>query len=207
MPALASLLELLLPPLGSTEPDFAVRASLRILAPRARGMPPGLAPISAPEGLAAELSRYAPPDATGVLRELWARGDRALHHYLPSPRSDEPVTAAAVRVALEAPSTATHRHRRPVWIPLTAAALFTMGLPGGAWLGQRSYEWTSSLVGREDSSFDHAVFAAHDASRPAGELGLRRRAGCCGRPRNRYKHRSDSGPAVGLTEHESRCAH
>ena len=41
MRALASLLELLLPPLGSTEPDFAVRASLRMLAPRARGMPRG----------------------------------------------------------------------------------------------------------------------------------------------------------------------
>jgi hypothetical protein len=176
MRALASLLELLLPPLGSTEPDFAVRASLRLLAPRARGMP-GLAPISAPESLAAALSPYAAPDPTGVLRELWARGDRALHQYLPSPRSDERVSAAAIRVAveerepvdglpirrsddavavavdqpLEAPSAASHRHRRPFWIPLTAAALFTMGLPGGAWLGQRAYEWASRYVARADA--------------------------------------------------------
>jgi hypothetical protein len=176
MPALASLLELLLPPLGSMEPDYAVRASLRMLAPRARGMP-GLAPISAPEGLAAELSPYATPDPTGVLRELWARGDRALHQYLPSPRSDEPVTAAASRVAVEArepvddlpirlpddfvavavdeplgaPSPASHRHRRPFWIPLTTAALFTMGFAGGARLGQRSHEWTSRFVARADA--------------------------------------------------------
>jgi hypothetical protein len=146
MPALAALLELLLPPLGSTEPDFAVRASLRILAPRARGTPPGLAPISAPESLAAELSRYAPPDPTGVLRELWSRGDRALHHYLPSPRNDEPVTNASIRVALEASSASSHRHRRPFWIPLTAAAVVTMGFAGGGWLGRRSYEWTSRFV-------------------------------------------------------------
>ena len=176
MRALASLLELLLPPLGSTEPDFAVRASLRMLAPRARGMP-GLAPISAPEGLAAELSPYATPDPTGVLRELWARGDRALHQYLPSPRSDERVTAAAIRVAvearepvddlptrrsddavavavdepLEAPSAASQRHRRRFWIPLTAAALFTMGFAGGGWLGQRSHEWASRFVARADA--------------------------------------------------------
>ena len=176
MRALASLLELLLPPLGSTEPDFAVRASLRMLAPRARGMP-GLAPIFGPEGLAAALSPYATPDPTGVLCELWARGDRALHQYLRSPRSDERVAAApipaqvearepvndlpirrsddAVAVAvdepLKAPSTASHRHRRPFWIPLTAAALFTMGFPGGAWLGQRSYKWTSRVVARADA--------------------------------------------------------
>ena len=35
---------------------------------------------------------------------------------------------------LDAPSAASHRHRRPFWIPLTAAALFTMGGAGGAWL-------------------------------------------------------------------------
>jgi hypothetical protein len=160
MRALASLLELLLPPLGSTEPDFAVRASLRMLAPRARGMP-GLAPIFAPEGLAAELSPYETPDPTGVLREMWARGDRALHQYLPSPRSDERVTAAPIRVAVEArepvndlpkaPSAAKHRHRRPFWIPLTAAALLTMGFAGGASLGQRSFEWTSGSIARTDA--------------------------------------------------------
>jgi hypothetical protein len=177
MLALASLLELVLPPLGSTEPDFAVRASLRMLAPRARGMPPGLPPISGPEGLAAELSQYATPDPTGILRELWARGDRALHQYLPSPRSDERVTAAPIQVAvearepvndlpirwsddavavamdepLEALSAASHRHRRPFWIRLTVAALFTMGFAGGAWLGQRSYEWASRFVARADA--------------------------------------------------------
>ena len=190
MPALASLLELLLPPLGSTEPDFAVRASLRILAPRARGMPPGLAPISAPENLAAELSRYAPPDPTGVLRELWARGDRALHHYLPSPRSDEPATAAPIRVAVEAPSAASHRHRRPFWIPLTAAALFTMGLPGGAWLGQRSYEWTSSFVARED-----AHHSTVPSSRPTTPLDPRANSGSAGERAVAAVHGTDTSTA------------
>jgi hypothetical protein len=176
MLALASLLELLLPPLGGTEPDFAVRASLRMLPPRARGMP-GLPQISAPEGLAAALSPYATADPTGILCELWERGDCALHQYLPSPRSDERVTAAAIRSAvlarapvgappirrsddagavavnepLEAPAAPSHRPRRVIWIPLTAAALFTMGFANGAWLGVRSYEWTSRFVARTDA--------------------------------------------------------
>ena len=86
MRALASLLELLLPPLGSTEPDFAVRASLRILAPRARGMPPGLAPISAPEGLAAALSPYATPRSDG-------RPSRILDAWGPRPASVPPIAS------------------------------------------------------------------------------------------------------------------
>jgi hypothetical protein len=215
MPALASLLELLLPPLGSTEPDFAVRASLRMLAPRARGMP-GLAPISAPEGLAAELSPYATPDPTGVLRELWARGDRVLHQCLPSRRSDERVTAAAIRVAvearepvddlpprrsddavavavdepLEAPSAASHRHRRPFWIPLTAAALFTMGFVGGAWLGQRSYEWTSRVVARAD-----AHHSAMPSSRHTTPLHRRANSGSAGERAVAAVHGTDTSAA------------
>ena len=69
---------------------------------------------------------------------------------LPIRRSDDAV-AVAVDEPLEAPSAASHRHRRPFWIPLTAAALFTMGLAGGAWLGQRSYEWASRFVARADA--------------------------------------------------------
>jgi WD40-like Beta Propeller Repeat len=105
MAALARLLESVLPPLGSSEPDYAVRASLRMLAPRARGQP-GLAPIEAPETLGSALGQYAAGEPSTVLRELWDRADRALHQYLQTDADGERLTAQAVRAAAAAPDRA-----------------------------------------------------------------------------------------------------
>ena len=57
MVALADLLDTVLPPLGSNEPGYTVRASLRMLAPRARGRA-GLPLIEAPEMLGAALGEH-----------------------------------------------------------------------------------------------------------------------------------------------------
>src|SRR5262245_1522629 len=195
MAALASLLETLLPPLGSEGPDYAVRSSLRMMAPRARAMP-GLAPIPGPEGLAAELSEHATTDPIGVLRELWTRGDRALHQYLPLSRSDERLNAAAVRTRVEAPEpepiasppTANPRHRRPsLWRPVTAAALFTLGFAGGAWLGERSYQWTSRFAAKTNAHHSTMPFSGRTTS-PRGSAN----SGAAGTEAAPSAHRADS---------------
>ena len=88
MVQLASLLEAVLPPLGTPEPEFAVRASLRMLPPRARQLP-GLPPILGPENLAAELERFA----TGVLRMCCAIcGFAGIERYTDTCRSRTPGT-------------------------------------------------------------------------------------------------------------------
>jgi len=164
MAALASLLEALLPPLGSSEPDYAVRASLRMLAPRARGRE-GLAPILAPEGLAAELSQFATTDPVAVLRHLWIRADRALHQYLAPIGSEDRVVAAVARRSVDAgeappplvdlplvssvegldePSarSSDSRPRRllaRVAFSVAAALLLVLGFVSGDWLGKHSY--------------------------------------------------------------------
>jgi Tol biopolymer transport system component len=189
MTALASLLETLLPPLGSSEPDYIVRASLRMLAPRARGRP-GLAPIPGPEGLAAELSPHATSDPTGVLRELWTRGDRALHRYLAPTHSEEHLTAAAVRREaatrqsrvgvigqnvsatrvsdgeLDPSTVATNPPRwlRASVIPLAAAALVAIGFPGGVWLGKHSYEYSHHARPAADKDYSAAPPAASSSA-------------------------------------------
>lgn len=74
MPALASLVEAVLPPTLRGQPDFAVPSSLRLLAPRARHWPPGLPPIEAPGDLAAAVNRYrGGSSSASILRALFAR--------------------------------------------------------------------------------------------------------------------------------------
>jgi WD40-like Beta Propeller Repeat len=161
MAALATLLESVLPPLGSSEPDYAVRASLRMLAPRARGRP-GLAPIEAPETLGSELGQYSAGEPSDVLRELWVRADRALHQYLQTDADGERLTAEAVRAAAGAPDRAPEvLHRTERFRPepeltvanspprrsrlegtamrLVTVLLFAIGFAAGAWLGNHSY--------------------------------------------------------------------
>jgi Tol biopolymer transport system component len=72
MNALASMLESLLPTIRR-HPDYAVPGSFRILAPRARGWPPGLPPIDTPQALATAVARYRSGDTTHVLRSLYER--------------------------------------------------------------------------------------------------------------------------------------
>jgi hypothetical protein len=73
MAALASLIERLLPPTLRNQPDYAVPGSFRVLAPRARGWPPGLPPLKTPDALAAAVSRYREGDTTAVLQHLYER--------------------------------------------------------------------------------------------------------------------------------------
>lgn len=73
MAGLATLIEALLPPTIRNQPDYAVPGSLRILAPRARGFPPGLPPIRTPAELDAAITRYRNGDTTLVLQQLFRR--------------------------------------------------------------------------------------------------------------------------------------
>ena len=74
MPALASLIELLLPPPLRGQPDYAVPSSFRVLAPRARRFPPGLPPMDAPGDLAAAINRYRRgQSSTTILQGLYVR--------------------------------------------------------------------------------------------------------------------------------------
>lgn len=78
MPMLASLVERLLPPTLLDQPDYAVPSSFRLLAPRARGFPPGLPPITHPGDLAAAVNRYRGASSTSILQGLFTRtADRA----------------------------------------------------------------------------------------------------------------------------------
>jgi Tol biopolymer transport system component len=144
MAALATLLEALLPPLGSSEPEYAVRASLRMLAPRARGRS-GLVPIQAPEALDSELRQYATADPSAVLRELWARADRALHQYLETGGKGERLTADAVRAGANAreATVANSSQRRSgldaTGLRMVGGLLCAIGFAVGAWLGNHSY--------------------------------------------------------------------
>jgi hypothetical protein len=92
MKALASMLECLLPTIRN-QPDYAVPGSLRILAPRARGWPPGLPPIETPGALATALARYRAGDTADVLRSLY---ERTAPHAAPAV-PDVPPTAAIER--------------------------------------------------------------------------------------------------------------
>ena len=73
MQDLALLIEALLPPTIRDQPDYAVPGSFRVLAPRARGFPPGLPSIQTPAELAAAVARYRDGDTTLVLQQLFAR--------------------------------------------------------------------------------------------------------------------------------------
>jgi Tol biopolymer transport system component len=72
MNALASMIESLLPTVRN-QPDYAVPGSFRILAPRARGWPPGLPPIETPRAVATAVARYRSGDTADVLRSLYER--------------------------------------------------------------------------------------------------------------------------------------
>ena len=173
MGQLAALLEALLPPLGAVGPEFSVRASLRLLAPRARQLP-GLPPILAPESLAAELDRFTIGNTNDVLRELWTRADKALHQYLPEPQSTERVRADAVRVPANgtppatpvldesitrdddnaAPFPSSDAIVAPAWrrrssgllYVLAVSLMFAIGFGGGAWLGRHSFATVSHAL-------------------------------------------------------------
>jgi Tol biopolymer transport system component len=170
MPALAALLEAVIPPLGSDEPDYAVRASMRMLGPRARGRT-GLAPLDAPEALGGELQQYVTGEPGAVLRHLWFRADRALHQYLPPSGheqrlradrvmlEDEPAAAAALMFpppqGLEEesyePIAQGHSPSRRAWVGdssarrIASALLFVIGFATGAWLGSYFYATRLSL--------------------------------------------------------------
>jgi len=146
MGQLAALLEALLPPLGAADPECSVRASLRLLAPRARQLP-GLPPILEPEGLAAELDRFTIGKTADVLRGLWVRADRALHQYLPEPQSTERFQADAVRIETNATLPPVRRKRSGRLRHVLAASLmFAIGFGGGAWLGRYSYATISHAL-------------------------------------------------------------
>jgi Tol biopolymer transport system component len=106
MAILASLIEALLPPTLRNQPDYAVPGSFRILAPRARGWPPGLPPLKTPGDLAAAVSRYRSGDTTAVLQHLYARAARALEPVAPVEPSPEPAQVKTAQV-LSAPVAAT----------------------------------------------------------------------------------------------------
>jgi WD40 repeat protein len=73
MAALAALIEAVLPPSLPNQPDYGVPGSFRILAPRARGWPPGLPALRSPGELAAAVARYRSGDTKTVLAHLHAR--------------------------------------------------------------------------------------------------------------------------------------
>ena len=178
MTQLASLLEAVLPPLGSPEPDFAVRASLRMLAPRARQLP-GLPPILGPESLAAELDRFATGPTSDVLRDLWIRGDRALHRYLPEPHTsdtrrsavdDDAAFAVAADHLRDGDTPVAHAQdvasrqtsqRRFVgfFLALGASLACASGFGTGVWVGRRTYAAVSHI---------RLATGAHSPDRPAG---------------------------------------
>jgi Tol biopolymer transport system component len=105
MAALSSLIERLLPPTLRDQPDYAVPGSFRVLAPRARGWPPGLPPLKTPEDLAAAVSRYRGSDTTAVLRNLYARTVPAPAPPARVETAREPERVTAVPVS-DAPPTA-----------------------------------------------------------------------------------------------------
>ena len=177
MAQLAALLEAVLPPLGSPEPELAVRASLRMLPPRARQLP-GLPPILGPENLAAELERFATGSTSDVLHDLWIRGDRALHRYLPEPHArdnarrsavdDEAMAAAADHLrdpqtpSEHAPDVASRLTRRRrfagAFLALGASLGGAIGLGAGVWAGRRTYAAVSHT---------RPPIGAHSQTRPA----------------------------------------
>jgi Tol biopolymer transport system component len=108
MKALALMLESLLPTIRN-QPDYAVPGSFRILAPRARGWPPGLPSIDTPAALATAVARYRSGDTTDVLRSLY---ERAAPHLAPhvAPAAPAPTPAAEVDLPLRT-------SRAAVWIP------------------------------------------------------------------------------------------
>jgi Tol biopolymer transport system component len=73
MAGLAALIEALLPPTIRNQPDHAVPGSFRVLAPRARGFPPGLPPLRTPAELGAAIAPYRRGDTAAVLQHLFAR--------------------------------------------------------------------------------------------------------------------------------------
>jgi hypothetical protein len=177
MSQLASLLEAVLPPLGSPEPDFAVRASLRMLAPRARQLP-GLPPILGPESLAAELDRFATGPTSDVLRDLWIRGDRALHRYLPEPHTsdtrriavddDDAFAVAADRLrdgdtpvahVQDVASRPTRQRFASLLLALGASIACASGFGAGVWAGRHTYATISHI---------RPAIGAPSRNRPAG---------------------------------------
>jgi Tol biopolymer transport system component len=90
------LIEALLPPTIRNQQDYAVPGSFRVLAPRARGFPPGLPPIRTPAELGAAVGRYRNGDTTLVLQQLFSR--TAAAPVAP------PVVAPVVEPAIDGPS-------------------------------------------------------------------------------------------------------
>jgi Tol biopolymer transport system component len=95
MNALAAMLESLLPTIRN-QPDYAVPGSFRILAPRARGWPPGLPPIDTPQAFATAVARYRSGDTADVLRSLY---ERATPHVAPAVTA--PAAASTTAAAIE----------------------------------------------------------------------------------------------------------
>jgi WD40-like Beta Propeller Repeat len=172
MVALADLLETVLPPLGSNEPGYTVRASLRMLAPRARGRA-GLPPIEAPEMLGAALGEHVEGEPDALLRGLWARADRALHQYLSSAGEGASLKADAARAAAQdflgrhhdtpqddpvmepAAATITSTVPRHAMLPalglqLLPVLLFALGFAGGEWLGEQAFEHSTASPSAAD---------------------------------------------------------
>jgi Tol biopolymer transport system component len=89
MVGLAALIEALLPPTIRNQSDYAVPSSFRVLAPRARGFPPGLPLIRTPAELGAAIARYRRGDTAVVLQHLFARTAAAA----PAPPVTDPAGA------------------------------------------------------------------------------------------------------------------
>ena len=102
MAGLASLIEALLPPTIRNQPDYAVPGSFRVLAPRARGFPPGLPPIRTALELDTAVTRYRHGDTTLVLQQLFAR-----------------TAASTAGSAVPVPSTATDKEIKPAIAAMT----------------------------------------------------------------------------------------
>jgi hypothetical protein len=128
MVALADLLETVLPPLGSDEPDYIVRTPLRMLAPRARGRA-GLPPIEAPEILGAALGQHVAGEPGPLIRGLWARADRVLHQYLSPAGEGASLKADAARAAAQDSLGRRHDMRQDEPVIEPAAATITSAVP------------------------------------------------------------------------------
>lgn len=171
MPALASLIEALLPPTIRDQPDYAVPGSFRVLAARARGFPPGLPPIRTPAELDAAITRYRAEDTTDVLRHLFARTAAAVpdeEATVPPPTFDrgpepEPPVNVADDVPLGHPLPPVQR-RKPfrdgpwIWLLVgTTAMLVAFAV---------SYEATRRMTSRTET-----VSVAHASARFTSEHG------------------------------------
>jgi WD40-like Beta Propeller Repeat len=163
MPALASMIERVLPPSLRGQPDYAVPGSFRLLAPRALGWPPGLPRIGTPGELASAVARFQDGDAAAILQGLFARTAPPSVSASPQAVASTPIVREA-RPDVSPAAAASWTRGRRIWM-LLASAILVSFTASYELTRRRAWSLPASSVGA--SQTDRAQAPTSSSSRAA----------------------------------------